>query len=148
MSTRPPSKPAAHGKASANYGARAKAFAGGRELEAQALLKAARMLQDLQNNWDKRTAGGIEETLKFNRQIWVLFYDNAQQPNTAANVPVAPPLRTNIINLASFVFKRSVDILADPAQDKLSILININREVAAGLMTHPLSVPDSDLSSA
>ena len=64
-----------------------------------------------------------------------------------ANVPSAPPLRTNIINLASFVFKRSVDILADPAQDKLSILININREVAAGLMTHPLStIPDSGLS--
>lgn len=148
MSMRPPSKPSVHGKASANYGARAKAFAGGRELEAQALLKAARMLQDLQNNWEKRTAGGIEETLKFNRQIWVLFYDNAQQPNTAANVPDAPPLRANIINLASFVFKRSVDILAEPTQDKLSILININREVAAGLMTHPIPAAELDPSSA
>lgn len=147
MSTKPPSNVFAHSKVSANYGARAKAFAGCRELEAQALLKAARMLQDLQTDWDKRTAGKIEETLKFNRQIWVLFYDNAQKPNATAGRNSVPVLQKNIINLASFVFKRSVDILASPAQDKLSILININREVAAGLMSPSLQETDGDPSS-
>ena len=132
---RPPNKTGSYGKASGSYGAQAKKHADKRDVEAQALLKAARKLQDLQTGWDKRTNSSIEETLKYNRQIWILFYDNAINENAQAAQPV--PLRTNIINLAGFVFKRSMDILAEPDREKLSILININREIAAGLMAKP-----------
>jgi flagellar protein FlaF len=134
-SRRPPNKSQTYGKASGSYGSLAKKHAGSRDVEAQALLKAARKLQDLQNSWDKRSANAIEETLKYNRQIWVLFYDNAINENAASQ---SHHLHTNIINLAGFVFKRSVDILADPERDKLNILININREIAAGLMSKPI----------
>ena len=135
-SKRPPNKSQSYGKASGSYGALAKKHAGSRDVEAQALLKAARKLQDLQNGWDKRSPKAVEETLKYNRQIWVLFYDNAVNENSATH---SHPLRTNIINLAGFVFKRSVDILAEPERDKLNILININREIAAGLMSKPVA---------
>ncbi len=124
-----------YGKASGSYGALARKHADKRDVEAQALLKAARKLQDLQSGWDNRASNAVEETLKYNRQIWVLFYDHAM--NDGATTP--PPLRTNIINLAGFVFKRSMDILAEPDREKLNILININREIAAGLMTKPVS---------
>ncbi len=109
-----------------------------RSTEAKALLKAAKMLQDIQAGWDNGGQKKIEETLKHNRQIWVLFYDNAlsnQDPSRPAN------LSTNVVNLANFVFKRSMEILAAPEPEKLNILININREVANGLMarkTEPL----------
>ena len=43
-------------------------------------------------------------------------------------------LRNNIVNLANFIFKREMDILAEPAKEKLTVLININREIAEGLM--------------
>lgn len=128
----PPSN-LAHGKASGSYGALAKKHLGKRDIEAQALLKAAKKLQDLQNGWDKRSPAAVEETLKYNRQIWVMFYDNATSPT-----PGNPSLRTNIVNLAGYVFRRSMDILAEPERDKLNILININREIAAGLMTKPV----------
>ncbi len=132
----PPSK-TPYGKASGSYGALARKHADKRDVEAQALLKAAKKLQDLQNGWDKRSPASIEETLKYNRQIWVLFYDNAMSGET--DQKSQQTLRTNIVNLAGFVFKRSMDILAHPERDKLNALITINREIAAGLMTKPVS---------
>lgn len=136
----PLNKPAAgrtpYGKASGSYGQQGRKYADKRDIEAQVLLKAARKLQDLQSGWDTRATNAIEETLKYNRQIWMMFYDNAV--NGEGSAP-PQPLRTNIVNLAGFVFKRSMDILADPERDKLNILISINREIAAGLMTKPVA---------
>lgn len=102
-----------------------------RELEARILLKSNKMLQDLLNNWDSVTPETLEETLKYNRQIWMLFYDTAIQ-NAEGDRP--DDLRSNIINLANFIFKREVDILSAPEKDKFNILLTINREIAAGLM--------------
>lgn len=103
-----------------------------RELEAHVLLKSTKFLQDLQTDWDDITPEFLEETLKYNRQIWMMFYDTALE-NTEENRP--NDLRSNIINLANFIFKREIEINAAPSKDKLNILININREIAAGLMT-------------
>lgn len=101
-----------------------------RELEAHVLLKSARFLEDLQKNWDDISSQVLEETLKYNRQIWMLFYDTAME-NPEGNRP--NDLRSNIVNLANFVFKREMEIMAKPEKDKLNVLININREIAAGL---------------
>lgn len=102
-----------------------------RELEAFVLLKSAKFLQDIQNDWDNVTPDIIEETLRYNRQIWVMFYDNALQ-NPDGNRP--NDLRSNIVNLANFVFKREMEIMGAPEKNKLDVLVNINREIAAGLM--------------
>ena len=103
-----------------------------RELEGQVLLKSAKYLQDLQNDWENISSEVLQETLRYNRQIWMMFYDTALE-NPEGDRP--NDLRSNIINLANFIFKREVDILAQPAKEKLTILININREIAAGLMS-------------
>ena len=103
-----------------------------RELEAHVLLKSAKFLQDLQNDWDNVTPEILEETLKYNRQIWMMFYDTALE-NPEGDRP--NDLRSNIINLANFVFKREIDVISTPTKEKLNVLININREIAAGLMT-------------
>ncbi len=101
-----------------------------RELEAHVLLKSARYLEELQKDWDNVNGEILEETLKYNRQIWMLFYDTAieDQDETRTN-----SLRSNIVNLANFIFKRSIEIMAKPEKQKLDVLININREIAAGL---------------
>ena len=105
-----------------------------RELEAHVLLKSARFLNDIKENWDKTTPEVLEETLKYNRQIWMMFYDTAIE-NAEGNRP--NDLRSNIVNLANFVFKRELDILAKPEKQKLDILISINQDIAAGLMEKP-----------
>ena len=101
------------------------------ELEARVLLKSAKILQDLQEDWDNVSNELLEESLKYNRQIWMLFYDTAVE-NPDNNRPA--DLRSNILNLANFIFKREVEVLTRPDKKKLDVLININREIAAGLM--------------
>lgn len=105
-----------------------------RELEGRVLLKSAKMISDLQNNWDEVNPELLENTLKYNRQIWMMFYDTALE-NPEGDRP--NDLRSNIINLANFIFKREIEIMSNPAKEKLDILVNINKEIAAGLMTAP-----------
>ena len=107
-----------------------------RELEARVLLKSAKMLSDLQNDWDALTQELLDTTLQYNRQIWMMFYDTALE-NPENNRP--NDLRSNIVNLANFIFKRELDIRSKPEKNKLDVLININKEIAAGLMTKPAS---------
>ncbi len=102
-----------------------------RELEAHILLKSAKFLHDIQNDWDNVTSDILEETLKYNRQIWMMFYDTALE-NPEDDRP--NDLRSNIINLANFIFKREIEIMSQPEKEKLNILISINRDIAAGLM--------------
>lgn len=126
-----------YAKAAGAYGTSAqKTATDPREVEGRVLLKAAGMLKDLQNDWDNANRDVIEATLKYNRQIWMMFYDTALE-NPEGNRP--NDLRSNIINLANFIFKREVEIMVDPKKEKLDILININREIAAGLMAKQAS---------
>ncbi len=124
-----------HAHAASAYGGHAqKTAADPRELEGRVLLKAAGLLQDIQNEWDKMDLEVLGETLKYNRQIWMMFYDTAME-NPEGNRP--NDLRSNIINLANFIFKREIEIMSEPKKEKLDVLININREIAAGLMSQP-----------
>ncbi len=123
-----------YARAAGAYDDNAKASAGNqRELEARILLKSNRMLQQLIDGWEDRPKDLLEETLKYNRQIWMLFYDTAIE-NKDGDRP--SDLRSNIINLANFIFKREIEILAKPEKHKLDILISINREISAGLMAN------------
>lgn len=120
--------------AAGTYDTNAKDNAGSqREMEARILLKANRMFQTIIDKWDERGDSDLEEALLYNRQIWVLFYDTAIE-NKEGDRP--NDLRSNIVNLANFIFKREMDILASPKKEKLDVLININREISAGLMTN------------
>lgn len=101
-----------------------------RQIEARALLKAARFLQDIQMRWETVTQGEIEAGLKINRHVWLAFFEQA----AGKDEPQKYSLSNNITTLASFVFKRSLEILTRPDAQKLTALITINREVAAGLM--------------
>ncbi|MGH1378193.1 MAG: flagellar biosynthesis regulator FlaF [Alphaproteobacteria bacterium] len=121
-----------YGKATKAYDTNAQAHTTSqRELEARILLKSNRMMQSLIDNWDNRPKDSLADALTYNRQIWVLFYDTALE-NKDEGRP--NDLRSNIVNLANFIFKREIDILAEPKKEKLNILMSINREISAGLM--------------
>ena len=136
-SSKSPSNP--YASAAGAYGTNAqKHTPDQRELEGRVLLKSAKMIQDLQENWDNVNTDLLEETLKYNRQIWMMFYDTAiENPDNPGGAVRPNDLRSNIINLANFIFKREMDIMARPEKQKLDILVSINREIAAGLMTKP-----------
>ena len=71
-----------------------------REIEAQALLKAARQLRDVQDNWtgpDKN----LHEALMFNRRLWSIFMSAATNQENQQPVEV----RQKIANIGVFVMK-------------------------------------------
>ena len=51
--------------------------------------------------------------------------------------PQPKEIRVNIVNLALFVFKKTIAIIAEPKPESLGILININMNIAKGLTEHP-----------
>lgn len=118
-----------YSKAAGAYGQQAKTTEDQRELEAQALIKAAAEMQNLMDHWDQVSAEDLENVISYNRKLWMLFFDAA-----AENQDDRPlSLRNNIVNLCNFMFKRGIDILADPKPEKFEVIIEINREIAAGL---------------
>jgi flagellar protein FlaF len=99
-----------------------------RDLEAQALLKAAQHLQDVQTNWagpDKN----MHKALLFNRRLWSIFMSAAETNDN----PQPPEVRQNILRIAIFVMRQTVDMQLDPNPEKLKSLISINCNIAAGL---------------
>ena len=98
------------------------------EIEAQALLKAARQLQEVQANW-KGPDKTLYKALLFNRRLWSIFMTAAEDNGNLNTLDV----RQNIANLGLFVLTRTVEIQLDPDPTKLKALIDINCNIAAGL---------------
>lgn len=129
-----PANPNPYAKASGAYGKQAQETSTDqRQLEAHVLLKAATELQHLQDRWDEATAEDVDNILSYNRKLWLVFFDAAVGDEESRPIDI----RNNIVNLANFVFKRSINILAEPDKSKLTVLIEINRQLAAGLMQKP-----------
>ena len=100
-----------------------------RSTEADLLLEAALRLQTVQNNWESKSTGELDNALRYNRLLWTIFISTV----TKADNPLPKAIRQNVANLGIFVFKQTLAILAEPKQEKISTLIEINRNLAAGL---------------
>lgn len=111
------------------YGAVANKTANPRELEADLLLDAAAKLQTIRDGWDSKHAE-LNAALLYNRKLWSIFVTSA----TSAENPLPAAVRQNVANIGLFVFKQTLATLADPKPENLGSLININRELAAGLL--------------
>lgn len=110
------------------YARTSQATSSPREIEAQALLKAARQLQEVQDNWTGPDAN-MHKALKFNRTLWSIFMSAMESNDNAQPMQI----RQNIANIALFVMKQTVDMQSDPDPAKLKSLIAINCNIAAGL---------------
>ena len=99
-----------------------------RELEATLLLKAASQLQELKDKWDGSDSD-LNSVLHYNRQLWTVFVSSVYSDKNTLPLEI----KNNIASLGAFIFQHSVAVLSDPQPEKLTPLININREIAAGL---------------
>lgn len=111
------------------YGAIAQQTANPREREADLLLDAAARLQMVQDGWAAKNSE-LDAALLNNRKLWTIFMTSATNPEN----PLPVSVRQNVVNLGLFVLKQTVATLADPKPENLRALININRELAAGLL--------------
>jgi flagellar biosynthesis activator protein FlaF len=99
-----------------------------RVLEANLLSRAAAQLQIVRDDWDNRRHE-LRDALLFNRKLWNIFLTSV----TGESSQLPDKLRENIANLGLFVMKQTVSMQDNPVPSKLDTLININRELAAGL---------------
>ena len=101
-----------------------------RELEAQLLMRAASKLQAVK---DGEVTGNMNiiSAVRYNRRLWLVFADAL----TKAENQLPPEIKRNVTSLAMFVLNRSrtIETAAQPNPERVGVLININRELAAGL---------------
>lgn len=104
--------------------------------ESWALIEAAKRLA--QSITD--TTGSKKEindrrkaALRLNWRLWTIF----QADLTAERTDVPRDLRLNMLTLCQFVDKHTVSVMAKPSPEAISTLIDINRNIAAGLAQVP-----------
>jgi flagellar protein FlaF len=102
----------------------------GRALEAAVLTKAAQKLTACQNNWEASDREErLDEALKYNQKVWTLFQSELSNPEN----PLPKKLKEDLLSLSAFIDKRIFDVLSFPAPEKLTAIITINLNIAAGL---------------
>ena len=99
-----------------------------REVEAMAFTKAALMLEEAKNNTDDYDS--YASALKFNQLLWTII--QADIVDKENELPAQ--LKANILSLSIFVDKQTVKALADTKTRHIDSLININKNLAEGLM--------------
>ena len=99
-----------------------------RQLEASLLLKAASQLQEVHDSWSDDTSV-LQSVLHYNRRLWTVFVGAVAQDDS----PLPAEIRNNVASLGVFIFKHTLLVQQNPSPEKLRTLININKEVAAGL---------------
>ncbi|MDP1730995.1 MAG: flagellar biosynthesis regulator FlaF [Devosia sp.] len=99
-----------------------------RVLEANLLSRSAAQLQRVRDDWEN-SRPDLFAALHFNRQLWNIFLTSV----TGEESKLPRELRENIANLGIFVMKQTMTAQTSPEPRKLDVLININRELAAGL---------------
>ena len=72
----------------------------------------------------------VLDAVRVNWRLWTIIQAEQADPDCAT----PKNIREGLLNLANFVDKRSIELLASPDPLKLQPLININRNIAAGLL--------------
>ena len=106
------------------------------QTEAWALLEAAKRLAAAivhGPDTDKETKELRKKALRLNWRLWTIF----QAELTQDRPDLDPEIRRNMLTLCQFVDKHTVGALFKPTAEALSTLIDINRNIASGLLNMP-----------
>ncbi len=98
------------------------------ELESRALIRTASALNQVKEHWEE-SKEKLPDALDKNRLLWTVLASAMREEDCKQ----PPEVRKNILNLALFIFQRTISILADPKPESLKILIDINMNIAKGL---------------
>ena len=106
----------------------------GREIEARVLTDAAHKMRQCQQGWDSENRNvDLDTALRYNQKVWSVFQVELERDDNSLPLNV----RQNLLRLIAFVDKRIFDTMAFPEPEKLTLMIQINENIAAGLRTQP-----------
>jgi flagellar protein FlaF len=83
-------------------------------------------------NWD-HTDAGLDDALLFNRKLWSIFVGDAMNDQNPESIEI----RQNIANIGIFVLTQCTALQQVRQVEHLQALIDINRNIAAGLSGRP-----------
>jgi flagellar protein FlaF len=93
-------------------------------------MKAAALLKRCQANWDAADRDQqLEKALKYNQLLWSFFQTALANPDN----PLPRKLKEDILKLSLFVDQRIFEIISYPSPEKISVIIDINTNIAEGL---------------
>jgi flagellar protein FlaF len=107
-----------------------------RHNEAWALIEVARRMAaviqygDLNTKEDKEK---LRDAMRLNLRVWTVI----QAEQTVGDNLLPDPIRQNILNLCGFIDKHTMLLLPKPTPEKVIVLININQNIASGLLGSP-----------
>ena len=101
-----------------------------RETEAEALLQAARMMDAAVGGDD---SDAYRTALRLNWRLWTIIQADVSSDEN----PLPENIRQNLLSLSVFIDRHTVGALSEPSGRKLRVLIEINRNIASGLMANP-----------
>ena len=98
-----------------------------RESEARALLRCASRLETVQQ--EGADYAEYCDALRQNQRLWTLFQAALTEPGN----PLPADLRQTLLGLSLYIDRRTLRAIGEFSGKLLDVLININREIAAGL---------------
>jgi len=98
-----------------------------RATEAWALTEAGRRLAQAAAKDDTKI---MREALRLNWRLWTIFQADL---TVALEADPNNQVTVNMLTLCQYVDRHTVDSLTEPTREKLDILVNLNRQIAAGL---------------
>ncbi len=96
-----------------------------------AFTKAALLLEEAKEV--TQDVESFSKALRFNHLLWTIM----QADITEEENQLPPEIKANVMSLSIFVDKQTTKALRSGEAKDLDILININRNLAAGLRTNP-----------
>ena len=106
--------------------------------EGWALVETARRLESAKQN--PQDQDGVLTAVRTNWRIWTIIQSSLVDPDCT----LPREVRENLINLSRFIDRRSAELIAAPGDvHKLDVLINIDRQIGAGLLGNPAEGEDA-----
>jgi len=103
------------------------------EVEAGALVRTAARMNEAKKNFNN-DKNAFYEALTRNRKLWTILVSNINEPDNG----MSHELRQNLANLAYFIFKQTIRLMAGNDINGVDVLIEINMNVAKGLTSDRL----------
>ena len=82
---------------------------------------------------DKDNLSEYRAALRLNWRLWTIIQSDIASEENA----LPSEIKANVMSLSIFIDKHTIGALAEPDTNKLDVLIDINRNIASGLMETP-----------
>ena len=96
-------------------------------------MHTASKIQAVKEDWDTlpNLRKSLDDALTLNRRLWTILLGAVMEEGN----PLPIEIKSNIVNLAHFIFNHTIALTFEPKREGLAVLININCNIAGGLRT-------------